>query len=64
MSGGRDKTVKLWNLKDNTLIKTYSHSGPVYDVAFSKKGNLIVFGGKGDYSIKVIDISDFKKDVI
>lgn len=63
-SGGRDKTVKLWNLKDNTLIKTYSYSGPIYDVAFSKLGNLIAFGGKGDYSIKIINISDFKNEVI
>ena len=34
-SGSLDKTVKLWNLVDNTLIKTYDYSGWVYDVVFS-----------------------------
>ena len=32
------------------------------DVVFSKQGNLLAFAGAGDYSVKLIDISDLKKD--
>ena len=62
-SGGDDGNVKLWDLNNHQLIKTYSYSGEVYDVVFSNQGNLLAFGGGwGNYSIKLIDISDLKKD--
>ena len=61
-SASRDDTVKLWNLENNTLIKTYKYPMVVYDVVFSKPGNLLAFGGSYDYSVKLIDISDLKKD--
>ena len=54
--------MKLWNLENNTLINTYQYSGWVFDVVFSKQGNLLAFGGYSDYSVKLIDISDLKKD--
>jgi len=63
-SGSSDETVKLWNLEDNICIKTYNSLGGVYDVVFSNQGNLLAFGGSGDYSVKLIDISDLKKDEI
>lgn len=34
------------------------------DVVFSSLGNLLAFGGGGDYSIKLVDISDLEKDNI
>jgi len=49
---------------DNSCQKTYSNSGEVYDVVFSNQGNLLAFGGRGDFSVKLIDISDLKKDTI
>ena len=61
-SGGDDGNVKLWDLNNHQLIKTYSYSGWVYDVVFSNQANLLAFGGYGDFSIKLIDISDLKKD--
>lgn len=57
-SGSVDKSVKLWNLENHALINTFPHSGEVYDVVFSNSGNLLAFCGEGDYSIRVIDISD------
>ena len=47
-SGSDDKFVKLWSLADYLLIKTYDSSGAVYDVVFSKEGNLLAFGGSED----------------
>ena len=63
-SGSADKIVKLWSFVDNTLIKTYKYSGYVYDVVFSNDGNLLAFGGRGDCSIKLIDISDLQKNEV
>lgn len=63
-SGSDDETVKLWSLHNHSLIKTYKHSGFVQDVVFSNTGNLLAFGGGGDNSVKIIDISDLKKDFI
>ena len=45
VSASSDKTVKLWNLANNTLIKTYTYSSTVSDVVFSKQGTLLAFGG-------------------
>lgn len=36
----------------------------MYDVKFSEEGNLLAFSGSGDYSIKLIDISDLRKESI
>lgn len=35
-SGSADKSVKLWNLENNKIIKTFPYSGEVYDVVFTK----------------------------
>jgi len=44
-SGSVDKTVKLWNLENNTLIKTFLSTGTVFAVAFSPQGNYLAFAG-------------------
>lgn len=55
--------MKLWDLENNALIKTYKHVTPVYDVVLSKQGNLLAYGGHADnHSVKLIDISDLNKD--
>lgn len=56
--------MRLWDLNNNQLLKTYSYSGWVYDVVFSKEGNLLAFSGDGDCSVKLIDISNLKNDYI
>jgi len=62
-SACRDSTVNLWNLENNAKIKTYNYPSSVYDVVFSKQGDLLAFGGNGgDYPIKLIDITDLTKD--
>lgn len=52
--------VKLYSLENNSLLKTYPNSGLVYDVIFSNSGNMLAFGGSGDYIIKLIDIQNLK----
>lgn len=64
VSGSLDGVVNLWNLNTYTVIKSYNNGGSVFDVALSKEGNLLAFGGGGDYSIRLIDITDLKKDTI
>ena len=36
VSGSYDYTVKVWNLQDGTLLKTYKDSSLIYDVVFSR----------------------------
>jgi WD40 repeat protein len=45
-SASWDNTVKLWNIKDGTLIKSlHGHTSGVIDVSFSPDGKRIVSGG-------------------
>jgi len=64
VSGSKDGSVNIWNLSTKILIKSYNNSGSVYDVALSSNGNLLAFAGDGNYSIRLIDISDLFKDTI
>jgi len=36
----------------------------VLDLALSKEGNLLAFGGDSGYSVKLVDITNLKKDNI
>jgi len=54
-SGGRekDKTIKIWNALDGTLLRTLkAHPYSVERIAFSPDGRTIV-SGSGDGTIKV-----------
>jgi len=61
-SGSDDFYVRLWNLENNSLLKSYEDCSRVYNVVFNRNGNLLAFGGGGDCSIKLIDISDLEVD--
>lgn len=46
ISGGVDKTIKLWCLRMKVLLAQYkSHSKAVYDVDFSNSGYYFLSGG-------------------
>jgi WD40 repeat protein len=57
VSGGENKTVKIWNAESGALIHTLTgHSDSVASVAWSPDGRRIVSGGGGnDATIKVWD---------
>ena len=53
MTGGHDKTVRIWDARTGELLLTLSgHDGWVTTVAFSKDGRRIV-SGSFDGTIKV-----------
>lgn len=59
-SGSRDKTIKLWSVKEQKLINTLSgHSSPVNSVAFSPDGTLLA-SGSGDWTIKLWNVKKQK----
>ncbi len=46
VSGGTDKSIKIWSFPDKHLIKTlYGHSGHVNSLAFSPDGEILVSAG-------------------
>ena len=53
VSGGDDKTVKIWNLHSGELLNTLAeHTGPVTTVAISPDGRTIV-SGSSDKTIRI-----------
>ena len=56
VSGGDDKTVRLWDTNQRACIRTfYDHTGPVNDVTFHPDG-LCVAACSSDHTIKIWDI--------
>jgi len=57
VSGGEDKTIKLWDVESHELIDTlHGHSESVWSVAFSPDG-LLIASGSEDNTIKLWDAS-------
>jgi WD40 repeat protein len=55
VSGSNDKTIKIWNLKDQTLVRTLTgHSQHIFALKVLKNGDLV--SGSYDNTIKVWDI--------
>ena len=59
-SGSEEWKVKLWNLENNSEIRTYSYDGCINDIVFSNDGNLFAFGGEASCKIWLVDIKDLK----
>lgn len=53
VSGGADKTLKVWDLVSGECIRSIPHSQPVFNCAVLDK---LVFSTCGDSSIRVYDI--------
>ncbi len=49
LTGGRDKTVKLWSVETGRILQTFGlHDGEVSGIAFSPDGQFIVTSSYGD----------------
>ncbi len=60
ISGGRDNTIKVWDLADGTLLRTLTgHTHNVRSVAISPAGKTIVSGSR-DKTVKAWRLSDGK----
>lgn len=46
VSGGGDRTVRVWDLATGTSTTIAKHAGPVYAVAAAKVGDAIAYGGR------------------
>jgi WD40 repeat protein len=59
-SGGRDKTVKIWDAESGRLIRTlHGHVDTVLSVAFCPVGQLLVSGG--EHSVKLWDTKAWRE---
>lgn len=48
VSGSSDKTIKIWNLADGTLIRTLTNSDFVNFVAISSDGKTLISQTRGN----------------
>ena len=59
VSGSNDKTVKLWDVKNQSLIHTFNgHQDSVSSVGFSPDGNYLV-SGSWDNTVKLWRVTDW-----
>ena len=54
-SAGDNNTIKLWNLRNDTVQTLRGHSGQVNAIAFSPNGQLLASGGD-DWNFKLWDV--------
>ncbi|MCC6361132.1 MAG: protein kinase [Phycisphaerales bacterium] len=61
VSGGRDRTVRVWNVRDRSTVATLTgHTHDIFAAIFSPDGRRIVSGGR-DKVIRVWDTSGFRE---
>lgn len=58
-SAGGHNTIKLWNLRQNTVKELTHHKDKVNSVAFSPDGKLLA-SGSADRTIKIWDVSQWE----
>ena len=56
-SAGENRTIKLWNLQNDTVTTLRGHTATVNSVAFSPNGELLASGGD-DYKFKLWDVQN------
>ncbi len=59
-SAGADNTIKLWNLRQNSVKTLGNHEGTVNSVAFSPDGKTLV-SGSDDSTVKAWEISGWQE---
>ncbi len=52
-----DKTIKLWNVADGSLLSTLEGNSSIYSVAFSPDGRTLA-SGSYDKTIKLWNVAD------
>jgi WD40 repeat protein len=58
VSGSRDKTIKIWNLRSGNLLRTLGgHTSDVNSVAISRDGQTLI-SGSGDHTIQVWNLNN------
>jgi len=60
LTGGADKTIKLWNLTSGAKERDFVAGGPVRSVAISKNALLVAAGG-ADSLVRVYQFADAKE---
>ena len=60
-SGGRNGTIKLWDLRNNTVTTLRGHADTVNTVAFSPDGALLASGGD-DYKCQFMGCPESTND--
>ena len=56
-SGGRDGTIKLWDLRNDTVTTLRGHTDTVNSLAFSPNGELLASGGN-DHRFKLWNVAN------
>ena len=58
VSGSADETIKVWNLRSGTLLRTMQESAPVTALTIDPSGRSIISGNYADGDVKIWSLSD------
>lgn len=54
-SGSFDRKLQIWSIPDGKLLKSYKHSGGIFDVSWNSTGDLLAFSSENKL-VTVIDL--------